>query len=68
MADFDEEQVFGRRPKAPVTHEIGQNVDDLSAFELGERIALLNAEIIRLEKAIEARDATRAAAAAAFKA
>jgi len=39
----------------------------LSAPELGERITLLKAEIERLERAIEARQATRAAASAAFK-
>ncbi len=67
MADFDEEQVFGRLPKAPATHEIGQNLDDLSAPELTERIAVLKVEIARLELAIDARHATRAAASAAFK-
>ena len=67
MADFDEEQVFGRRPKPPTMHEIGQNLDDLSAPELTERIALLKAEIARLEQAIEARHATRVAAASVFK-
>ena len=35
--------------------------------ELKERIDLLRTEIERLEKAIEARQATRAAADAAFK-
>ena len=68
MADFDEESVFGAKRKAPAAHEIGQNLDDLSAPELAERIALLRSEIERLERAIAARQATRAAAAAAFKA
>jgi uncharacterized small protein (DUF1192 family) len=67
MPAFDEESVFGKKPKAPLSHEIGQNVDDLSAPELAERIAIMRSEIDRLEKAIEARQATRAAAAAAFK-
>ena len=67
MAEFDEESVFGAKRKAPPIHEIGQNLDDLSAPELGERITLLKAEIERLERAIEARRATRAAASAAFK-
>jgi uncharacterized small protein (DUF1192 family) len=67
MADFDEESVFGTKRKAPTAHEIGQNVDDLSATELAERIGLLRSEIDRLERAIEARQATRAVAAAAFK-
>ena len=67
MADFDEESIFGTKPKAPTAHEIGQNIDDLSATELAERIALLRSEIDRLERAIEARQATHAVAAAAFK-
>ena len=68
MAEFDEESVFGIKHKAPATHEIGQNLDDLSATELAERIALLKAEIERLERAIEARQATRQAAQSAFRA
>jgi uncharacterized small protein (DUF1192 family) len=64
MAIFDEEPAAKRKP---LVHEIGQNVDDLSAPELKERIELLRIEIARLEKAIEAREATRAAAAEAFK-
>jgi uncharacterized small protein (DUF1192 family) len=67
MPAFDDESVFGAKPKAPVAHEIGQNIDDLSAPELAERIALLRAEIERLERAIEARQATRAAANSVFK-
>jgi uncharacterized small protein (DUF1192 family) len=67
MAAFDDESLFGQRPKPLLAHEIGQNLDDLSAPELMERITLLRAEIERLEKAIEARQATRAAAASAFK-
>ena len=66
MADRDEESAFAPKRKPP-PHEIGQNLDDLSAPELAERIGLLRAEIERLERAITARDATRAAAAAAFK-
>ena len=50
-----------------LSHEIGQNIDDLSAPELAERIALLRSEIERLEKAIDARQATRAAANSVFK-
>ena len=65
---FDEESVFGPKPKKPAVHEMGQNLDDLSEPELAERIGLLRAEIDRLEAAIQSRRATRAAAAAAFKA
>jgi uncharacterized small protein (DUF1192 family) len=67
MPDFDEESVFGAKRKAPAAHELGQNLDDLSAPELAERIVLLRSEIERLERAIAARQATRSAADAAFK-
>ena len=67
MAGFDDDAVFGPKPKAPLAHEIGQILDALSAPELAERIVLLRSEIDRLEKAIEARQATRAAAASIFK-
>jgi uncharacterized small protein (DUF1192 family) len=67
MAELDEESVFGAKRKAAAAHEIGQILDDLSAPELAERIALLKAEIERLERAIEARGATRQAAQSAFK-
>ena len=58
---------FGAKPKPRLTHEIGQSIDDLSAPELAERISLLRSEIERLQKAIEAREATRAAAHSVFK-
>jgi uncharacterized small protein (DUF1192 family) len=67
MASFDEESAVSQKRKPPVAHQIGENVDDLSAPELAERIGLLRAEIERIERAIEARQATRAAANAAFK-
>jgi len=68
MPAFDDDLVFGAKPKPKLAHEIGQNIDDLSAPELKERIGLLRAEIERLERAIDARQATRAAADSVFKA
>jgi uncharacterized small protein (DUF1192 family) len=67
MPAFDEDSLFGLKPKKPAAHEIGQILDDLSEPELAERIGLLRTEIERLEKAILSRQATRAAAASAFK-
>jgi uncharacterized small protein (DUF1192 family) len=67
MAALDDESLFGAKPKPTRAHELGQNIDDLSAPELQERIALMRSEIDRLEKAIEARQATRAAADSVFK-
>ena len=66
MAGFDDE-VFGAPPVKPPVHAIGQPIDDLSAPELAERIALLKVEIERLERAIVQREATRKAAAVFFK-
>ena len=42
MAGFDDE-VFGAPPVKPPVHAIGQPIDDLSAPELAERIAVLKA-------------------------
>ena len=67
MSADDEEAVFGKRRPKPPAHEIGQLLDDLSAPELRERIEALKAEIARLEAAVEAREATHAAASAFFK-
>jgi uncharacterized small protein (DUF1192 family) len=67
MSALDEESVFGRKREPPTVHEIGQNIDDLSAPELAERIHILREEIKRLERGIEARHATRATANATFK-
>lgn len=53
-------------PKKPA-HEIGQSLDALSVDELDERIGLLRAEIERLQRARDAKAASRAAAAAFFK-
>ncbi len=66
MPAFDEEAMFGQ-PKPKVAHTIGETLDALSAPELRERIELCRREIERLEAAIAARDATRAAASAFFK-
>ena len=67
MAISDEDAVFGKRPAAPPTHMLGQSLDDLSAPELVERIAMLKREIDRLEAAILARETTRRAAGSFFK-
>ncbi|MFN3891661.1 MAG: DUF1192 domain-containing protein [Beijerinckiaceae bacterium] len=66
MAKTDDD-VFGAPPKKKIAHEIGENLDTLSADELTERIGLLQAEIERLESARASKEASRAAAAAFFK-
>ncbi len=67
MATSDEDSVFARRPVPAPAHALGQSLEDLSATELVERIAILKREIERLEAAIEAREATRRAASSFFK-
>ena len=67
MFEADDEAGSAGKRKSRVSHEIGQILDELSSAELGERIGLLRSEIERLERAIEARGATRAAADAAFR-
>lgn len=62
-----EDDVFGAPPKKKTVHEIGENLDAFSVDELGERITLLEEEIARLETARDAKEASRAAAAAFFK-
>lgn len=62
MALFDEEPV-----KKPAPHVVGQDVSLLSAGELADRIALLKAEIDRLEAERAARGATKSAAEALFR-
>ena len=54
-------------PKPKPVHEIGGNLSNLSIDELRARVEVLKQEIARLEADIEAKNSSRAAAAAAFK-
>lgn len=62
MALFDDEPL--RKPKQ---HEIGQDLSLLSVAELNERIALLKAEVERLETDLQSKGATKSAAEALFR-
>ena len=55
------------RPRKKVTHDIGQDLSLLSVEELTERVALLKAEIVRLEEAATKKRASRDAANSVFK-
>ena len=55
------------RPRKPTTHEIGQDLSALAIDDIDRRIALLRAEIARLELARQQKTASRAAADAVFK-
>ena len=55
------------RPRKVAAHAIGQPLDTLSLSDLDDRIALLHAEIVRLETAKAAKQAAQGAADAFFK-
>lgn len=55
------------RPKKKIAHEIGQDLALLSVEEISERIALLRAEIDRLDEALAKKRASRTAADQFFK-
>jgi uncharacterized small protein (DUF1192 family) len=55
------------KPRKKITHEIGQDLSLLSVEELGERIALLTAEIERLRSAEVKKRASKDAANNFFK-
>jgi uncharacterized small protein (DUF1192 family) len=63
MASEDDDN----KPRKKIAHEIGQDLSLLSADELGERIALLTAEIDRLRAAEAKKRASKDAAARFFK-
>ena len=55
------------RPRKKISHEIGQDLSLLSLEELNERVALLTAEIERLQQAATKKRASKDAAASLFK-
>jgi uncharacterized small protein (DUF1192 family) len=62
MALFDDEPV-----RAPVSHQIGQDLSALSLHELDERFEALKEEVVRLEQAKARKEASMSAASAFFK-
>ncbi|MCJ2015748.1 DUF1192 domain-containing protein [Methylobacterium sp. J-076] len=54
-------------PRKTTVHQIGQPLDALSLSDLDERIALLRAEIARIEAARAAKEAAQSSADAVFK-
>ena len=62
MPLFDEEA-----PKKKKVHEIGEDLATLSLAELADRIALLKAEIARIEQDIAAKRASADVASTFFK-
>ncbi len=54
------------KPVRKTAHEIGQDLYSLSIEDFDERIAVLKAEILRLEEARQKKSAQRAAADSIF--
>jgi uncharacterized small protein (DUF1192 family) len=61
----DPDDLLPKKPKTEIA--IGQDLSAMSEFELAARILTLEAEIARSREAINARQATKAAADAIFK-
>ena len=61
----DPEELLPKKKKAGIV--LGEDLSEMSAPELQERIAELEIEILRCREAISARNATKAAAATFFK-
>jgi uncharacterized small protein (DUF1192 family) len=59
--------MFDDEVKKPSAHDVGMNLDAMSVEELTDRIALLEAEIARLQAAIESKRKSKSAADAFFK-
>ncbi len=55
------------RPKKKAVHAIGEDLSTLSLAELAERIVLLQAEIARIEAAVQDKSASRNAAQSVFR-
>lgn len=55
------------KPRKAPAHQIGQPLDTLSLADLDERIAMLRAEIARIEAARAAKEAAQSSADAFFK-
>ena len=55
------------RPRKKISHEIGQDLSLLSVEDLSERVALLTAEIERLQQAAAKKRASKDAANSFFK-
>jgi uncharacterized small protein (DUF1192 family) len=54
-------------PRKKVVHEVGQDLSQLSVFELKERVLALTEEIARIEQAIKRKESSKSAADNFFK-
>jgi uncharacterized small protein (DUF1192 family) len=54
-------------PRKKTVHEVGQDLSQLSVFELKERVLALTEEIARIEQAIKRKESSKSAADNFFK-
>lgn len=54
-------------PRKKIVHEIGQDLSQLSVFELKERVLALTEEIARIEQAVKKKESSKSAADNFFK-
>jgi len=64
---MDMDELFAKRPQDPLTLLARQDLDPLSVNELRERVAILEAEIARVNQKIEGSVNFRASADSLFK-
>lgn len=64
---MDMDELFARRPEDPLAQLVKQDLDPLSVNELRERVAILQAEIARVNLKIEGAVNFRANADSLFK-
>ncbi|WP_298425227.1 DUF1192 domain-containing protein [Rhodoblastus sp.] len=63
----DDDEFFAPKKPAASQHVLGEPLDSLSVEELGERIEMLRAEIVRLEEVRARKGQSRADADAVFR-
>lgn len=66
-AQMDPDEFLTKRPQSPLALLMREDLDPLSVDELGERIALLQAEIARVEAKRSSASAFRSAADSLFR-
>ncbi len=64
---MDAEDYLSKRPQSPLALLVREDLDPLSVDELGERIALLQAEIARTAAKRDSASAFRSAADSLFR-
>ncbi len=64
---MDMDELFAKRPEDPLAKLVKQDLDPLSVNELRERVAILEAEIVRVSRKIEGAVNFKASAEGLFK-